>query len=95
MNEYNMSYDLNTSILKNDKYASELSPLYKILNPTIKQEYAEYFQRNLNETESYLEFLVTNGLPIDSVEVFNQRLDKIKGHPQYYKNKKCILMFIN
>lgn len=89
MSKLNGKYELDLSKIKDGKYASDLYHLYKILTPTIQEEFSCYCQKHLYEVADYLDFIINNHLNVLSSDDFAKQIDKIKETPTYYKSHCC------
>lgn len=90
----NEAYELCMAKFKDGRYARQLYPLYKILTPSLKEDFSRYCQENLSDTRDYLEFIVNNKLEVQSVERFNSLVNQINSNPKWYNNICCFVLYM-
>ena len=90
LSQHNGTYELCMAKLKDGKYARHIYPLYKILTPSLKEDFSRFCQENLTDTRDFFIFLVTNKLEVLSVEKFRSMVNKIGNNSNWYNND-CIL----
>lgn len=86
LSEMHVTYDLDMTKLKQGKYSNELYHLYRVINPSIQNEFSSYCQTYLNQAWDYLTFVADNQLDIISIETFKKKIESLNGNPDYYKS---------
>ena len=94
LSEYNETYELGMTKFKDGKHARTLYPLYKILTPSLKEDFSRYCQENLTDTRDYLVFIVNNKLVVQSVERFSSMVNRIYNNPKWYINICCLALYL-
>ncbi len=85
MSDFQQTYDMDLSNLKQGKYANELFYLYNVLNPVVQKEFSKYCQNNLRNAWDYMDFIVDNRIDILSIDEFNKKLNSLNNNPSYCK----------
>ena len=91
---HSVTYELCLAKFKDGKYARVLFPLYKVLPPSLKEDFSAYCQENLKDAKDYLTFIANNNIPILSTEKFSSIIDSLVNQHNWYSDY-CSLMLYN
>jgi len=94
LSQHNVTYELCMAKFKDGKYARHLYPLYKILTPSLKEDFSRYCQENLTDTRDYLTFIATNNLEVQSLEKFSSLVNKIGNRSNWYNNDCNLALYM-
>lgn len=67
----------SVSCFQDKQKANSIYPLYNVIEEGIKPDFSKFCMNNITDVIAYLNFIVSNNLPVESFEKFKEMLSKI------------------